>query len=66
MLWCCWSAPGLLGKSFYKLLHVEFGFQPDHLATVQVVLPETTYAKNPQVVAVSRQILSSCRESAGR
>ena len=49
---------GLLGKSFYKLLHVEFGFQPDHLATVQVVLPETTYAKNPQVVAVSRQILA--------
>jgi predicted permease len=49
---------GLLGKSFYKLLHVEFGFQPDHLATVQVVLPETTYAKDPQVVAVSRQIVS--------
>ena len=24
---------GLLGKSFYKLLHVELGFQPDHLAT---------------------------------
>ena len=49
---------GLLGKSFYKLLHVEFGFQPDHLATVEVVLPETTYAKDPQVVAVSRQIVS--------
>jgi macrolide transport system ATP-binding/permease protein len=49
---------GLLGKSFYKLLHVELGFQPAHLATVQVVLPELTYAKDPQVVAVSRQILS--------
>jgi predicted permease len=49
---------GLLGKSFYKLLHVELGFQPDHLATVQVVLPETTYAKDPQVVAVGRQILA--------
>jgi macrolide transport system ATP-binding/permease protein len=49
---------GLLGKSFYKLLHVELGFQPDHLATVQVVLPETTYAKDTQVVAVSRQILA--------
>jgi predicted permease len=48
---------GLLGKSFYKLLHVELGFQPDHLATVQVVLPQTTYAKDPQVVAVSKQIL---------
>ncbi len=49
---------GLLGRSFYKLLHVELGFQPDHLATVQVVLPETTYAKDPQVVAVSKQILA--------
>ena len=49
---------GLLGKSFYKLLHVELGFEPDRLATVQVVLPETTYAKDPQVVAVSRQILA--------
>jgi predicted permease len=49
---------GLLGKSFYKLLHVELGFQPDHLATVQVVLPETTYAKDAQVVSIGRQILA--------
>jgi macrolide transport system ATP-binding/permease protein len=49
---------GLLGKSFYKLLHVELGFQPDHLATVQVVLPDTTYGKDPQRVAISRQILA--------
>ncbi len=49
---------GLLGKSFYKLLHVEYGFQPDHVATVQIVLPETTYSKDPQAVAVYRQILA--------
>jgi predicted permease len=49
---------GLLGKSFYRLLHVELGFQPDHLATLQISLPELTYAKDPQVVAVERQILS--------
>ena len=49
---------GLLGKSFYKLLHVELGFQPDHLATVQVVLPDTTYSKDLQRIAVSRQILA--------
>jgi macrolide transport system ATP-binding/permease protein len=49
---------GLLGKSFYRLLHVELAFQPDHLATLQISLPELTYAKDPQVVAVERQILS--------
>ncbi len=51
-------AAGLLGKSFYRLLHVELAFQPDHLATLQISLPELTYAKDPQVVAVERQILS--------
>lgn len=47
---------GLLGKSFYHLLRVEIGFQPDHLATVAVALSETTYAKDEQVVAVGKQI----------
>src|ERR1700722_8668932 len=36
---------GLLGKSFFRLLHVELGFQPDHLATVTVALSDTAYAK---------------------
>jgi ABC-type antimicrobial peptide transport system permease subunit len=26
---------GLLGKSFYRLLHVEIGFQAEHLATIR-------------------------------
>ena len=49
---------GLLGKSFYRLLHVELGFQSDHLATLQVALPEGNYGKQEQVVAVGRQIVS--------
>jgi predicted permease len=48
---------GLLGKSFYRLLHVELGFQPDHLATVTVALSETSYVKEEQQVAVERQIV---------
>jgi macrolide transport system ATP-binding/permease protein len=48
---------GLLGKSFYRLLHVEVGFQTDHLATVQVALSGVSYAKDEQVVAVERQII---------
>jgi macrolide transport system ATP-binding/permease protein len=49
---------GLLGKSFYKLLHVELAFQPDHVATVQIVMPDSTYSTDPKVVAVGRQILA--------
>ena len=49
---------GLLGKSLYRLLHVEIGFQADHLATVQITLSDTTYPKDEQVAAVERQIIS--------
>jgi predicted permease len=38
---------GLLGKSFYRLLHVDLGFVPDHLATMQVAAMPNVYS-NPQ------------------
>jgi macrolide transport system ATP-binding/permease protein len=50
-------AAGLLGKSLYRLLHVELNFQPDHLATVQVALPQVGYEKDAQQVAVQREIV---------
>ena len=37
---------GLLGQSFYRLLHVEDGFDTTHLATVQVIAPDSTYGNN--------------------
>src|SRR5580658_8294258 len=49
---------GLLGKSLYRLLNVEIGFQPDHLATVQITLSDASYPKDEQVAAVERQIVS--------
>jgi predicted permease len=49
---------GLLGKSFYRLLHVEIGFQPDHLATMAVALSPAAYEKDAQQVAVGRQIVT--------
>ena len=49
---------GLLGKSFYRLLHVDLGFQPDHLATLGVAAPPTNYGKDAQAVALGRQIMS--------
>jgi macrolide transport system ATP-binding/permease protein len=48
---------GLLGKSVYRLLHVDLNFQPNNLATVQVSLPDASYSKDPQVIAVEQEIL---------
>lgn len=48
---------GLLGKSFYRLLHVDIGFQPDHLATITLNLSDAKYSKDEQIVPVVRQIL---------
>jgi macrolide transport system ATP-binding/permease protein len=39
---------GLLGKSLYRLLHVELGFRADHLATILVAAPDVRYQKNEQ------------------
>lgn len=47
---------GLLGKSFYRLLHVDVNFQPDHLAMLDVMLPEVTYPKDANLIALQRQI----------
>jgi macrolide transport system ATP-binding/permease protein len=49
---------GLLGKSCYRLLHVDVGFQADHLATLQIALSDASYPKDEQIVAVERQIIS--------
>ena len=51
---------GLLGQSLYRLLHVPLGFEPDHLATIQVTIPATVN-HNPQQTAefyseISRRI----------
>jgi len=46
---------GLLGKSLYRLLHVETGFDVSHLATVQIIAPEA-YAKPEQKVVLYREM----------
>ncbi len=49
---------GLLGKSLYRLLHVDTGLQPDHLALVRVGAEGPAYDKGPQRIALEREILS--------
>ena len=45
---------GLLGKSLYRLLHVDIGMQPDHLARRHARGASPGYAKDEQVVALAR------------
>jgi macrolide transport system ATP-binding/permease protein len=51
------SGAGLLAKSFYRLLHVPLGFDPDHLATLRVMIPGTAYTNNDQTLALYREIM---------
>jgi macrolide transport system ATP-binding/permease protein len=48
---------GLLGKSFYRLLEVDPGLEPSNLATLPLSVPRANYSKDPQVIALERQIL---------
>jgi predicted permease len=47
---------GLLGESFYRLLHVELNFQPDHLATLEIDASSLTYG-NAQGIELSRRVI---------
>jgi predicted permease len=52
---------GLLGKSFYRLLQVEAGFEPKHLITMSVSAPRTSYGKDEQVVALTRKVVDQIK-----
>ena len=48
---------GLLGKSFYRLLHVELAFEPSSLSTLFVSIPTTAYDKDEKVAAAVRKVI---------
>jgi macrolide transport system ATP-binding/permease protein len=50
-------AAGLLGKSFYLLVHVDLGFRPDHIATMTVSAPEPRYSKDEPAATLADQLL---------
>jgi predicted permease len=50
-------AAGLLGKSFYRLLHTDIGVQPDHLAMMRLSAPHSGYAKDELMVALARRVM---------
>src|SRR5207247_2465015 len=51
------AGAGLLGKSLYRLLRVPLGFDPNHLATVQVMAPGTVYKSDEQPVGLYREVV---------
>lgn len=51
------AGAGLLGRSFYRLLHVPLGFDPGHLATLEVTAPTTIYTTSHQTAELERDIM---------
>jgi len=54
----------LLGKIFYRLLHVDLGFSRPP-ATLDIALPPTQYPTEDRMAAAARQIIdrvSSCQQ----
>lgn len=49
---------GLLGKSFYRLLHVDIGFRPDHLALLQLAWSPSKYTERQQMIELERNIVN--------
>jgi macrolide transport system ATP-binding/permease protein len=48
---------GLLSKSLYRLLHLDLGFEPDGLATLRMAVPQARYGKNPEAIALERELV---------
>jgi predicted permease len=50
------AGAGLLTKSFYLLLHTNLGIQPERVATLRVLLPRASYAKE-RITALANRFL---------
>ena len=58
------TGAGLLGKSLYRLLHVDTGFRADHLASIAIAVPKS-YKTDPQVMALEKALLDRLRNLPG-
>ncbi|HEX4582144.1 MAG TPA: ADOP family duplicated permease, partial [Acidobacteriaceae bacterium] len=59
------AGAGLLGKSLYRLLHVEIGFQPNHLATLTVSGSDTVYGKEADQERLARELVERLNTVSG-
>ncbi|HEY3928793.1 MAG TPA: ABC transporter permease [Candidatus Koribacter sp.] len=51
------AGAGLLGKSLYRLLHVQVGFDPEHLATLEIDAPHEVFPKDEDDARVARRVM---------
>lgn len=56
---------GLLGKSFYQLMQVDAGFETDHLITMTVRAPMSSYEKDEQAMALGREVVEQIKSLPG-
>ena len=56
---------GLLGKSFYRLLQVEAGFETKHLITMRVSPSISSYGEDAKAVALGRRIVNEVKNLPG-
>ena len=59
------AGAGLLGKSLYKLLDVDVGFTPSHLATLWMAARAPKYLQNDQDLALQREVVNRLQNLPG-
>lgn len=59
------AGAGLLIRSFSRLLQVSPGFQPQHLLTMQLALPEKAYPDGPQKQKFYAQLMTNLQTVPG-
>jgi macrolide transport system ATP-binding/permease protein len=60
------AGAGLLGKSFYRLLHVPLGFDPNQVATARVAAPDQVYkGGKARMAEFSREIVQRAKSLPG-
>lgn len=56
---------GLLIKSFWRLQQIDPGFRPDHVLTLAIELPDTSYPENDQKVTFYQRLIEQIRSQPG-
>ena len=56
---------GLLGKSLYRLLQVEAGFETNNLITMRVTAPRSAYSNDEQALTLERKVVDEVKNVPG-